>query len=701
LKYLEETKMLSNRKIGLLVTLLLLGVLIVACQPEQVEVTRVVEQEVTRVVMETVVEEGESVEVTRVVTEVVEVPAEEEAMEEVSMVPDDPTTFTALTFGDVDTLDPNLAYDTASGALIGSVMEPLFTFNHNDATSYIPMLATDIPSLENGGISEDGLTYTFNIREGVSYHDGGTLEPHDVAYTFQRGLIQSDPDGPQWLLLEPMLGFNNCFDITEGIDPECGLAGDPEAVAAADPDALVAVCEQVKAAVVADDDAGTVTFNLALPWGPFLATLAERWGSIIDSEWAMEQGAWDGDCSTWQNWYAPGSANSELTPIINGTGPYKLDHWTPGEEWVITANENYWREEGDEMWPGGPSGVAEIQTVIMRIVDEWGTRFAALQAGDADTVVVNLENRPQVDQFVGEFCDWETFECVPNEENPDGPLRRWLDLPGVSRTDVFMTFNTGEDSPYIGSGQLDGNGIPPDFFSDIHVRKAMNYCFDYDTYIADAMNGDGIRNNGPIIQGMLGYNPDGEMYEFDLDQCAAELEQAWGGVLPETGFRFSVAFNTGNTTRQTIGEILQANLASINPLYQVDVVGLPWPTFLRSFRAAQVPVIASGWLEDIHDPHNWVQPFTVGTYAGRQAMPEDLRAQFVELVNAGVLAADPSEREAAYFELQQLHHDEAPQITLAQPISTHYEQRWVNDWYYRVGQSIPGGTYWYALSKGE
>jgi peptide/nickel transport system substrate-binding protein len=287
---------------------------------------------------------------------------------------------------------------------------------------------------------------------------------------------------------------------------------------------------------------------------------------------------------------------------------------------------------------------------------------------------------------------WANF-VTPNPDNPNGPLRKWGNLPTVSRTDVFMTFNVAEGSPYLGSGQLDGNGIPNDFFSDIHVRKAMNYCFDYDTYIAEALNGEGVRNNGPIILGMLGYNPDGEMYEFDLDQCAAELEQAWGGVLPEVGFRFPVGFNTGNTTRQVIGEILQANLASINPLYQVEVIGMPWPTLLRSFRAAQIPVIASGWVQDIHDPHNWVQPFTVGTFAGRQALPEDLTAQFQELVTAGVLAADPAEREQIYFDLQKLHHEQAPQITLAQATDARYEQRWVDDWFFRVGAF---GRYYYA-----
>ncbi|MGW8180213.1 MAG: hypothetical protein ACWGQW_15850, partial [bacterium] len=68
-----------------LIALLILMVVLAACggsEPVEVEVTRVVteQMEVTRVVTETVVEEGETVEVTRIVTEevVVEVPAEEE-----------------------------------------------------------------------------------------------------------------------------------------------------------------------------------------------------------------------------------------------------------------------------------------------------------------------------------------------------------------------------------------------------------------------------------------------------------------------------------------------------------------------------------------------------------------------------------------------------------------------------------------------
>jgi peptide/nickel transport system substrate-binding protein len=557
--------------------------------------------------------------------------------------------------------------------------------------------------LENGGISEDGLTYTFNIRQGVTFHNGNDLTPSDFEYTYERGLLQSSPDGPQWLLIEPIMGYGS-GDITEEIG-DGAYAGDPEALKAnATPEELVALCESVKEKIVADDDAGTLTIHLAMPWGPFLATMAQGWGYALDQDWAMENGAWDGSCDTWVDMeYAMTSENSPLTDKINGTGPYMLDHWTPGEEWVLVANENYWRQPGDEVWPGGPSGVPRIKRIVYKNVTEWGTRFAMLQAGDAETVAVPLANRPQVDQFVGEFCDWQTFECTPNPDNPNGPLRKWGGLPSVSRANVFLNFDLSQEegvNQYSGSGQLDGNGIPPDFFADIHVRKAMNYCFDYDTFISDAQNGEGVRNNGPIIKDMLGYNEDGPYYELDLAKCEEELALAHGGALPEVGFRFQMTFNTGNVERQTACNILQTNLASINSAYQVECLGLPWPTMLRSFRAGQLPAVTSGWVEDIHDPHNWAQPFTVGTYAGRQNLPAELKAQFQELVTAGVMESDPAKRAQIYYDLQQLYYDEAIQITLSQSTGTRYEQRWMKDWFFRVGQF--GGYYYaYGLEGGE
>jgi peptide/nickel transport system substrate-binding protein len=668
--------------------LVLLIPMIAACgatpTPQIIEVTKIVETE------------GETVTVVETKVVEVQVTAAPEEVVPAALVAPDPTTYTLVTFGDIDTMDPALAYDTASSAIIMNVLEGLIFFNREKMTEYVPVLATEIPSVDNGGISADGKTYVFKIRQGVKFHNGNDLTPSDFAYTFVRGLLQSDPNGPQWLLIEPIMGYAS-GDITEEIG-EGAYAGDAAALKEnATPEELVAVCEKAKAAVVADDAAGTLTFNLAQPWGPFLATLAQSWGSVLDEQWAIEQGAWDGSCDTWVDQYAPGAENTPLGTVMMGTGPYKLESWTPDEGFVLVANEEYWRAEGDEMWPGGPSGAPRIKRIVQDLVDEWGTRFAILQAGDAESVTVPAANRPQVDAtYVGETCDYLTNECTPTE-NPDAPLRKWGGLPSVSRTNIFMNFDLSQDTgvnPYIGSGQLDGNGIPPDFFTDIHVRKALNYCFDYDAFISDAQNGEGIRNNGPIILGMLGYNPDGPMYEYDTAKCAEEMALAWDGKVAETGFRVQMAYNTGNVGRQTACAILQSNLASVDAKYQIECIGLPWPTMLRYFRAGQLPLTASGWVEDIHDPHNWVQPFTVGTYAGRQNLPDDLKAQFQELVTAGVMAPDPAARTQIYYELQQLFHDTAIQITLSQEAGVRYEQRWVQDWYYNP---LLFAGYYYAL----
>ena len=47
---------------------------------------------------------------------------------------------------------------------------------------------------------EVAMTYTFKIREGVTFHEGGTLEPHDLAYSIWRGMIQDRAGGPQWMI---------------------------------------------------------------------------------------------------------------------------------------------------------------------------------------------------------------------------------------------------------------------------------------------------------------------------------------------------------------------------------------------------------------------------------------------------------------------------------------------------------------------
>lgn len=631
------------------------------------------------------------VEVEKTVVKEVQVTAEAPAAASFDVSPR-PDTLTIVETDDAASLDPHLAYEGTSYDIIENILEPLIAFNKTSASEYIPQLSTNVPSTADGTISEDGKTYTFNIRPGVKFENGNDLTASDAAYSYQRVLLQSDPGSGAWMMLEAIMGYDEVVANLE----DGKYSGDPAALkAGAKAEDLVKVCEDVKSHFEADDAAGTFKVTLAEPWGPFLAIIARPWAFIIDKEWAAEQGDWDGSCETWQDFYAPGQEGTKLGKVIMGTGPYKLDHWTPDQEWVLTAKEDYWRTE--PMWEGGPSGAPKIKTVVHKTVPEWGTRFAMLQTGDADVVDVPVANYAQADSLVGEDCDVVTNECATSA-TPDQPLRVFKKLENLGRTDIFLNqgIKTGEGgtNPYIGSGVLDGNGVPPDFFSDIHMRKAIAYCFDYDTYIEEAQSGEGIRNTSFLIINTLGYDPNQETYNFDMDKCKEELELAWDGKVGEVGFRVQGITATGYTMNQTALAILQANLRAVDPKYKLEIVTLPWASYLAAFRATQLPIAVSGWSEDYHDPHNWAQPFLIGTYATRSGFSEEFKEIFAPLINEAVREPDPAKREALYHQLNALNFEYVPEINLSQITSRHYEQRWLKNFYWNP---VQGYRYFYAL----
>jgi len=408
------------------------------------------------------------------------------------------------------------------------------------------------------------------------------------------------------------------------------------------------------------------------------------------------------------------AANDPFTSIAMGTGPFVLDHRTPGQEIVMTANESYWRTE--PAYEGGPSGVPAIKTAIVKIIPEWGTRFSMLQTGDADIVDVPVENRSQADALVGERCEWDAANNVYSDcQVVDGtqPLRLRIGRPTTSQQDVIIynfAISSSEDSvnPYIGSGALDGNGIPVDFFADVHVRKAFSYAFDWDTFINDVYNGEAVQSLQLTMPGMPGFEEDPMHYSFDLAKAEEEFKLAdldhdgiAAGVDPEgdiwtTGFRLQMLYNQGNTTRQIVAEIMAGSVASINELFTVEILGLPWPTYLAAQRAKRIPIMTAGWIEDIHDPHNWYQPYTTGSYGGRQNMPADIRDQFKALLDEGIGLTDADARSQVYYEFNQLYYDLCPGVPIVLATSHGFEQRWVTG---RVMNPLFPGMYFYPMSK--
>lgn len=592
-----------------------------------------------------------------------------------------PGTMIETTIGDPESLDPAWAYDTASGEVIFNVYETLLFPKKDSTTEFVPMLAT------SWDISQDGLTYTFHIRQGVKFQDGQDLTPEDVAYSFWRGMIQDRAGGPQWILLQPFFGldiqsFQN--DVVEGM-----FNGD-----------WTKAAQAVEDAVTFDNQAGTVTMHLKQPYGPMLQLLTGTWAAVVSKPWVAQQGGWDGDPATAQNFHDPSAEQDPLFKVMNGTGPYKLDRWAPNQEVDLVRNDNYWVTE--PLWDGGPSGPASTERVIIKNVPEWGTRFATFKTGDADINYVPRQYVSQVDPLVKQTCD-ASGNCT--ETNPDGSLRLWNGLPNVAEDVIYFieNVNTTGGNNTLGSGQLDGNGIPADFFSDPHIRKAFNYCFDWDTYIQQVWNGEAIQAYGPIIKGELGYDPNQAHYSFDLTKCADEfkastLTAADGSSLWDTGFYMQYIYNTGNDQRKTAGDILSQNLLQVNPKFHLEVVAEPFALLLKDQVDGRMPIFMLGWLEDYHDPQDWVVPFlsSGGTYASSQAFPADLQSQLDQLITQGVQTSDTQERASIYAQLQNLSYENALDLFVDQPEGRHYEQMWVKGYYYNP---IYPGIYFYSLSK--
>lgn len=128
--------------------------------------------------------------------------------------PFDPETFIYVSgAGSPQTLDPAAAYDTASGEIIHYIYDNLFTYVGGDLDNIGPMLATEVPTVANGLMSEDGRTIRVPIRQGVKFHDGSVLTPEDVKYTFVRAMLADPAGGPIWMFFEPLLGVQTMRDV--------------------------------------------------------------------------------------------------------------------------------------------------------------------------------------------------------------------------------------------------------------------------------------------------------------------------------------------------------------------------------------------------------------------------------------------------------------------------------------------------------
>lgn len=528
------------KKTGLLlIALLVIAVALVACQPETVVETVEVPVEVTRVVTETVVEEGEQVEVTVVVTEVVEVPAEEEAA---AMA--EPVTFYGYDTTDIPSLDPQIAEDTVSITYI----ENLFTHLTNydlETTEIVPEAATDWT------ISEDGLTYTFTIRNDIPwvYHNPASGE------TTQANRPVFDEEGTQ-TGEEP--AFVTAEDFVAGIkracDPNIGsyyssvvaplIAGCEDVLNYEDPANIPA--ELVDAIGVSAPDPATLVINLNFPASYFLS-MTPMWTLAATPDWVIAEYG--------EDWIEAGN--------IVTNGRYVLNEWVHNVRTTLLRNP---------LMPEDMQGAGNIERRIINVVPDTSTGYALWLNGEVETSgIPDEELAAHLEQF-------------PEET---------VQIPDLA---VFYF----------------GFRMTKEPFDNVQVRRAFSAAFDRQTFVDEVRQGQGLPMKHFAPPGIFGAPPIDEVgVGFDPEYAAAQLAEA--GYPNCEGFpTVTLLGYSGQSTLNWI-EYAQANWAEnlgCDPSV-IQIEQLPFSELLDA-TAADTPDAESphmwtlGWGPDYADENNWV-----------------------------------------------------------------------------------------------
>lgn len=555
-----------------------------------------------------------------------------------------PDTLTVVRFGDPETLDPAYAYDTASSEIIlWNVYETLLFFEGESTSKFVPMLATDVPTARNGGISSDGLTYTFTIRDGVAFHDGSALTAGDVKYSLMRFMLMDRDGGPSWILLEPILGVSGTRDDSGSLN--------------------AALFDEADRAIKVDGN--KISITLKKPFAPFLAIMAQ-WSMVTSRQWAVGQGDWDGSGAALATLNNPGEpSGTTLFSAGMGTGPFKIASWDrQGRQVILERNDAYWQQP------------AKLARVVVRVIEEFAARKLMLEQGDADIITVNRPEQTQVEAIsIARIVD---------------------DIPQLSNVGIFMNLNikAAAGTPDIGSGTLDGNGIPPDFFSDTNVRRGLAQAVDYQAAIRDCYRGKAQVGHGPIPRGLFGYDEEQDWYTFNSRRAAESFREAHGGRIWETGFTFTVLFNSGNTARQCLAQVIKSGVEALNPKFKVNVRGVTWAQYLSLYRDGRLPIWIIGWAADYPDPDNFITPYmhSRGTYASAQSYSNPQADRLIEQARR---TADQRQRERIYDQLQDIAKNDAVTIWL-DPVGLTVMRDWVRGWY--SNPTFPG-LYMYPISK--
>lgn len=297
-----------------------------------------------------------------------------------------------------DTVDPQCTTEYYTVAM--NIFDRLVEVKANDdGTSEI------VPSLaKSWTVSDDGLTYTFTLNEGVKFSNGADLTSSDVLYTIMRMLTYEKAVNDD--IYDMIKGAQ---DVTDGKTTE--LTGFE----------------------IIDDYNFAIT--LEEPYGAFLACLTTPGASIYDEETTEQAGDQFG-----------------IDPAVTiGTGPFTFYGWEFNSELVLTANKDYW------------DGAPACEGLILKVIPDEATARMMFENGELDILDMDnnssqleyfLNNETYKDQIVSGARVGIYYICLNEKftELSDARVRKALQY-SIDRQAIL-------DSLYAGLGELE-NGIFP------------------------------------------------------------------------------------------------------------------------------------------------------------------------------------------------------------------------------------------------
>ncbi len=303
-------------------------------------------------------------------------------------------TLNMLGSGDVDYMDPNVSYYTIGYLNLRMWSRQLFTYpaNPDESTTAVPDIATAIPTVANGGVSKDGLTYTITLRKGVKWNTDPerAVTAQDVVRGVQRTCNPVQPFGGTPDFADLIVGYKSFCD---------GFAKVDQSV-----DAIRNYIDSTNLPGVQAKGDRTVVFHLTHPATYFVDMLTLPAFSPAPEEVLN---------------YLPGSTSLGQHEISDG--PYQVDSWDPTKSIVYTRNPA-WDASTD------PVRKAYVDKIVVDETASQDSTQLQLQTG-TDTADMEWDNFPPPSQL----------PSLISTEDPD------LNLGETFSSNPYIVFNL--DSP--------------------------------------------------------------------------------------------------------------------------------------------------------------------------------------------------------------------------------------------------------------